>query len=462
MRPIGAADLFFRAADVPLVSGNALRILSDAGENYPAWMDAIERASAFVHLEMYIVHNDRIGRRFRDLLVEKARQGVAVRVLYDAFGRLSLASLNFWKPLREAGAEIRVANPLGLDSVFAYPSRDHRKLLTVDGEVAFISGLCIGDDWVGYPERGIAPWRDTGVEIKGPAVKEADEAFAAAWKLWGDRTGIDRMSTRRLEPAGDVDLGVVPTSPDTASLYRLELLMTATTRKRLWLTDAYLMMTSTYMESLRAAARNGVDVRILVPGNSDVQWVANMSRMLYRRLLEGQIRVFEWNGPMLHAKSAVVDGRWTRIGSTNLNISSWIRNWELDVVIDSTSVAERMEAIYLSDLEHATEVVITERHRVRLGKPRQRPRRRRYASGSAARMLKDAAFMGTMVDAAVKSYRHLNQTESPALVTLALFFLGIATAIVIVPSVFAYPVAFLFAWAAITLLVKAWRLRTGK
>src|SRR5690606_12490623 len=157
-----------------------------ADENYPAWLEAIRSARHTIHLEMYIVHNDRTGREFRDALVAKAREGVAVRVLYDWFGALRPSSFRFWQPLVAAGGEVRQVNPLRIDTVAAVGSRDHRKLLTVDGRIAFISGLCIGDDWRGDPARGVPPWRDTGVELRGPAVSEAEYAFATSWATWGE------------------------------------------------------------------------------------------------------------------------------------------------------------------------------------------------------------------------------------------------------------------------------------
>jgi cardiolipin synthase A/B len=142
-----------------VVPGNRLRVLRDARENYPAWLAAIDSARRTIQLEMYIVHEDATGRRFRGALVARAKAGVTVRILYDWFGSLRLVGLGFWAPLRAAGGDVWVANPPGLESLLGWACRDHRKLLTVDGSVAFISGLCIGDAWVGDPARGIAPWR---------------------------------------------------------------------------------------------------------------------------------------------------------------------------------------------------------------------------------------------------------------------------------------------------------------
>ncbi|MCX5907359.1 MAG: phospholipase D-like domain-containing protein, partial [Deltaproteobacteria bacterium] len=360
-------DSLFRTTGAPLVRGNQLRILRDGEENYPEWMAAIEGARKTIHLEMYIIHNDNIGRRFRDLLVVKAREGVKVRVLYDWFGSLCLFQGRMWNPLREAGGEVRAVNPPKLDSLLGWASRDHRKLLTIDGTQAFASGLCIGDAWVGDPARGVAPWRDTGVAIRGPAVADAEAAFAAAWKLAGGSIPAGDLPRREdLPEAGNVACRITATSPETAGLYRLDLMVAATVQKTLWLTDAYFIGTTAYLQALCAAARAGVDVRLLVPHGSDIQWVANLSRTLYRSLLQAGVRVFEWNGSMVHAKTAVADGRLARIGSTNLNIASWLGNWELDVIIEDNGLAEEAGQMYLEDLSRSTEVVITTRNKVRL------------------------------------------------------------------------------------------------
>src|SRR5215813_4490703 len=206
-------DAFQRVAGAPRVTGNRLVVLRDAAENYPAWIAAIESARHVIHLEMYIVHDDAVGRRFRDLLTEKARAGVRVRVLYDWLGSMRTIYSGLWTPLRAAGGEVRVANPPSLDGALGLISRDHRKLLTVDGAVAFISGLCIGDAWIGDAARGVSPWRDTGVQISGPAVADADMAFATAWVRAGDPVPEEDLPRREDIPAaGSVALHVIATS----------------------------------------------------------------------------------------------------------------------------------------------------------------------------------------------------------------------------------------------------------
>ncbi|RPJ39107.1 MAG: cardiolipin synthase B [Deltaproteobacteria bacterium] len=452
----------FRATGASLIHGNHLRILWDAQGNYPAWEAAIQGARKTIHMEMYVIHNDKTGRHFRDLLVDKARQGVKVRVIYDWFGSLSLLGRWMWKPLREAGGEVRVANPPGMSSFFGWFSRDHRKLITIDRSQAFISGLCIGDAWIGKPEKKIPPWRDTGVEICGPAVADVEAAFAAAWKLTGGLIPSEELPRREdLPKAGSISLRIVPASPETTGIYRLDLMLAATVRQTLWLTDAYFIATSPYIQALRASALDGVDVRLLVPHGSDIPWVASFSRTMYRSLLEAGVRVFEWNGSMVHAKTAVADGRLSRIGSTNLNISSWIGNWEMDVVIEDEELAREMSEMFLADLAQATEIVIGRRNKVRPIQPLSRRKRLRVAKGSGRGVLSGMARIGSALNAAVTGKRILGRAESSSLLKFGMFICFLTFVAFYFPRIISYTVGGLLGWTGFFILVKAIRLRYG-
>src|SRR5512135_98518 len=169
-----AEQVFSRTAGATLERGNSVRILKDARENYPAWIEAIGRARNYVHFESYIIHNDDVGHTFASLLARKAREGVQVRVLYDWLGALGKTPRRFWNRLKAAGVEVRCFNPPRADSPFGWLTRDHRKMISVDGEIAFVTGLCVGRMWEGDPKRGVEPWRDTGVVIHGPAVADVD------------------------------------------------------------------------------------------------------------------------------------------------------------------------------------------------------------------------------------------------------------------------------------------------
>lgn len=465
---------FTRTAGAPLVRGNAVRLLRDARENYPAWLEAIESAERWIHFESYIIHDDDVGEQFADALMRKARDGVVVRVLYDWMGALGKTRARFWRRLRTAGIEVRCFNPPRLVEPLAWIHRDHRKMLGVDGRVGFVTGLCVGRAWAGDPERGVPPWRDTGVEIRGPAVADVEWAFRRVWKTAGPPVPHEHRPRRdELAPAGDVALRIVASEPWSAGLMRLDQLIAAAARERLWLADAYFAALPSYMQALRAAALDGVDVRLLVPGGTDIPILRPLSRAGYRPLLEAGVRVFEWKGPMMHAKTAVADGRWARVGSTNLNIASWIGNYELDVSVEDTGFGAEMEAAYLADLAHATEIVLTVHPGARrtpfLRQPDDTPearirRRARRASrdaggGSARRAAAGALRLGGAVGAAIADQQQLGRAEVPLIGVLALACLGVASVAFLWPRVIAWPLALACAWFALLLGWQALRLR---
>ena len=175
-----AAQAFSRAAGAPLVHGNHIRLLRDGDENYPAWLEAIDSAKKTVHFENYIIRDDDIGERFADALIAKAKEGVPVRLLYDWMGALTETGNAYWRRMQEGGVDVRCFNPPRFDSPLGWLSRLHRKSLCVDGSVAYVSGLCVGRMWTGYPEKNIPPWRDTGVEIRGPVVADIVKSFSRA------------------------------------------------------------------------------------------------------------------------------------------------------------------------------------------------------------------------------------------------------------------------------------------
>ena len=457
----GLADrAFSRAAGAPLVLGNRVELLLDARENYPAWRDAIAAAQHSVHLEMYIFRDDDAGQVFGDLLARKAREGVRVRVLYDWLGALGKARARFWRRLRAAGVEVRCGNPPRLDDPVGWIHRDHRKLIVVDREVAFVSGLCIGQDWLGWPDRSVPPWRDTGIAIRGPAVADAAHAFAETWAAAGAPLPAGEIPDRReIPPAGDQALRVVASGPSHTGMLRLDLLWAAIARRRLWLADAYFVGTWAYLDGLASAARAGVDVRLLVPSASDIELVALLSRTQYRPLLEAGVRVFEWNGPMMHAKTAVVDGRWARIGSTNLNVVSWLGNWELDVCVEDAGFARELEDAFLDDLEAATEIVLHgDRAPVPEARRPPRPRRRRIAAGSASRAAAAAIELGSVVGAAV-AQRSLAKVEGRSLALAGAILLGGALLLLVFPRLLALPIGVGLGWLALSLLMRAFRSR---
>jgi phosphatidylserine/phosphatidylglycerophosphate/cardiolipin synthase-like enzyme len=450
-----AADqVFSRAAGAPLVEGNAVRVLRDAGENYPAWEQAIDAATSTIHIEMYIVRYDRTGRRFIDLLARRVREGVTVRLSYDWFGCQFAPLRGIFRPLVAAGGEVRCFNPPSFRAALGWIRRDHRKLITVDGRIAFVSGLCIGEEWEGTPDQKLQPWRDTGVEIIGPAAAHADQAFADSWRIAGGTIDPATLADPdTMPPAGDVMLRLVPTEPFSANLLRMDLLVCSLARRTLWITDAYFIGTGAYIEALRRAAEDGVDVRLLLPHDSDLGWSVPLSRSLYRPLLDGGVRIFEWTGTMVHAKTAVADGRWSRIGSTNLNLNSWMGNWELDVAIEDTAIAQTMEAHYLEDLERSQEVVFrSDRKRSISAGPRKTARTR----GAARQVARTVTGVGRSLGAAVTGNRSLEVFEAMPVLVTGVVLAALAGIAFVKPTILTWPLGLLAAWAAATFLAEAW------
>jgi cardiolipin synthase A/B len=458
MRPL-AEQAFSRTAGAPLVPGNCIRLLKDARENYPAWLEAMRSATQTIHFESYIIYDDDVGREFADVLIAKAREGVRVRLLYDWLGSVRTSS-RFWRRLTEAGVEVRCFNPPSIDSPLGWLSRNHRKSISVDHRVAFVSGLCVGRMWIGDSKRGNEPWRDTGVEVRGPAVADVVQAFSQVWAEAGTPLAADELPDHDSIPeAGDVMLRVVASMPNVAGLYRLDQLIAAVARQTLWLTDAYFVGTTSYVQALRAAALDGVDVRLLVPGSSDIPVFVSLSRAGYRPLLEAGVRVFEWNGSMLHAKTAVADGRWARVGSSNLNVSSWIGNWELDVAVEDETFAQAMQEMYLEDLTHATEMVLSTRQRIHpSGHATTSSAGSRSRSGSAGRVAAGALSVGNTIGAAMTNHRVLGPAEAKIMVWASLVLLSIAVLATLWPLLLVVPLLLCAVWLAIALLIRAYRL----
>jgi cardiolipin synthase len=310
----------------------------------------------------------------------------------------------------------------------------------------------VSERWWGEAGRRGEPWRDTGLELRGPAVPDVERAFAAAWAAAGPPFPASEIpAADTVPPAGEVAVRVVATEPSEAGVFRLDLLVAALATRSLWLADAYFFGTSPYVEALRAAARDGVDVRLLVPGASDLRLLSPLSRAGYRPLLEAGVRVFEWNGPMMHAKTAVADGRWARIGSSNLNLSSWLGNWELDVTVEDEAFAHDMEARYEADLAHATEVVVRRRRRLRHAQP---PPTRASAGPAAAGAIR----LGHALGAALTGQRTLGPAEARVAAAGGLALALLAVAALLWPRLLTVPAAFVALWLGITLVVRALRL----
>ena len=446
-------DTITRVTGAPLIAGNDVRLLIDAEQNYPEWLSAIRNAKRSILFESYIIHGDEQGEIFANALIEKAREGVDVKLIYDWMGGFWTTSLWFWRRLRNEGIEVRCYNPPKFTDPLSIFSRDHRKCIVVDSQIAFVSGLCVGRDWTGNPEKNIQPWRDTGVKITGPAVAEVEAAFANIWKTMGP--GLDIASARPAEafPDGGMGVRVVQSEPATAHIYRIDQLLAATVQETMWLTDAYFVGVPSYLQSLKDASKDGVDVRILVPQSTDIAIIRDTTRSTYRPLLEAGVRVFEWNGPMVHAKTAVFDGRFSRVGSTNLNIASWFGNYELDVLIQNEEFGRQMQKMFLRDLENSTEIVLDAAYR-RHQKKKKHHRGRR-SGGSVRKATAGAINAATSISSAIAKKSPLGAAEARLLFILGMLLLAYAVLLIMFPRGASSPLVVLLLILAFPTLFKA-------
>ncbi|MDQ3136108.1 MAG: phospholipase D-like domain-containing protein, partial [Gemmatimonadota bacterium] len=448
-----------RAAGGRPIPGNQVRLLIDGPCAYGAMLDVIASASRWIHFENYIIRPDPAGRRFAEALAARAREGLHVRVLYDALGSWRTPRA-YWRALRGAGVEVRPFRPLApLDLVKNF-SRNHRKLVVADGTRAVMGGLCIGCEWTGEEADGGHCWRDTAVEIAGPAAAVLDQAFARTWEIAGGKLPDDDVAGR-VTPQGQAEVRVIGGEPGRERTFRVVELLAAGSINRLWITDAYLLAPPRLFQALRDAARDGVDVRLVVPGSSDLPLVRNLSRIGYRDLLRSGVRIFEWEGPMLHAKTSVADGRWTRIGSSNLNPSSLLGNYELDVLIEDTALADAMERQFRLDVARSREVT---------RRPVRGPARVSAALPTVLRR-EDPEIQPTVHHPTGRERRQraalavrvlINNARRSVFLPLSIILISLGALFFALPKVTAYAFGVICAWLALSAWREAFRRRADR
>lgn len=450
-----AAD---RASGTVAVPGNAVQLLFDGPEIYAAMFAQMATAKRRIHFENYIFRDDATGQRFADALIARAKDGITVRVLYDWLGCFS-TSRRFWRRMMDAGIEVRVFGPPRLRDPLAFIIRDHRKVMVIDGDRGVTGGHCIGDEWAGDPAKNQRPWRDTAVELSGPAARVLDQAFARVWRRSAGSAIDDAVEVGpEVAEAGDLMVRVVATEPGDQRASRTMEMLLGVGAERIWVTEPYLAGARRVFQVLEDAARDGVDVRLLMPGASDVTMVRNLSRTGYRRLLRSGVRLWEWGGSMLHAKTLSVDSRWVRVGSSNLNPSSLIANWELDVFVDAPELSKEFERKYLEDLAESSEVVARDRAQFRFSRW-QVPQAIVATAPAKERQLHRPGRFERRRNAFLRAAVLARGAQAALLGPLALVLLSFAALLVVFPRVAAYTTAAVAALSAVTLLVTTWARR---
>ena len=368
--PLGRGPSFARglwriaAADVS--SGNRVQLLRDGSATFAAMLELIDGARESVSLEGYIFRGDDVGQRFAAALRAAAARGVVVRLLVDWVGRMGTPR-SFFDQISAGGVNVRIFNPPSLTTRWlGLVPRDHRKLLVVDATAGVTGGIGIGNEWrTGVLKRRRSPWRDTAIRIDGPAAHDMRQAFDHMWQraLGRDRRGKHRYLRRKahgshLDPSTDAPalVGIIEGEPGRFRVARALQLQAVSAERSIWIASAYFVPSYSEIESLNGAARDGVDVRILVPSRYDHPWIRLLTQRFYRRLLMNGVRIWEWKGEMMHAKTAVTDGRWIRVGSTDFNPLGLAVNFELDAVIEDPTVGAEAEAMFEADLGQSREI----------------------------------------------------------------------------------------------------------
>jgi cardiolipin synthase len=356
--------------DPHFVEGNQLRLLRNGSAAYPEMLGAIAAAEEQILLEMYWFGSDTIGRKFAAALRAAAQRGVEVAIIFDAVGSVG-ASDEMFAELTRAGAQVIEFNPIApwkrRFRLSRLTRRDHRKILVIDGKVGFTGGINIADFWLPLEDGG-AGWRDDMVRIEGPAVAGLSDCFVRVWgRLRGRKLGVPEAllrppapeSTRRPRLPAVRVLGqrFLRTQRQISRAY-LHYLRRA--ERRIFIANSYFVPDGRVLRALSRAARRGVDVRIIVPGQSDVDIVRHASRAVWGRLLRAGVRIFEWDESVLHAKTAVVDGLWSTIGTFNFDYMSLRMNLEVNVSVLDTRFAAGLEASFLRDFDQCREVSLVD------------------------------------------------------------------------------------------------------
>jgi cardiolipin synthase A/B len=355
-------------SDGPLVFGNQTQLLEDGLAALPAMFQAMDAAQDHINLEYFIFEDVEVhGRLLSDLLIGKLQRGVAVNIIYDAYGSQTTPG-ELFDALRRAGAKVLTYHPINPATLLQANDRDHRKIMVVDGRVGYTGGINLSRTYQNPPSAGVpangdtrlAYWRDTAIEIRGPAVAELQRLFFATWKRQSGDPVRPANYFPPLSRQGVQTVRIVGSAPgDDRPLYYISLEEAIrAAQSRIWLSTGYFVPPHQEREDLDKAARRGVDLRIVVPGHSDVEAAVYAGRAAYGDLLGAGAHIYEMQNAVLHSKLAAVDGVWTAIGSSNLDRRSVVFNNEVDAIILGADTASQVEALLQRDMLMSEEVTL--------------------------------------------------------------------------------------------------------
>ncbi len=357
------------ATGVPLIAGNKVTLLFDGPQTMAEMLKAIAGAKNNINLETYIFDQDELGLKFADTLIEKQQAGVTVNILYDSVGTIGVPQA-FFERMRAAGIHLVAFNPINPAKLrgdeWKINNRDHRKVLIVDGKIAFTGGINISSTYAKSSlfrskskptERADVGWRDTHVKVEGPAVAAFQWMFVESWAGQDAADLSEAVYFPPLTEAGDKLVRVVASEPGGGfEIYKAYILAIQEAKRSIHITSAYFVPDQQTLDALTAAARRGVDVKVVLPGVSDSGLVFHAGHAVYRELLEGGVKIYHLKLAVLHAKTAVIDGAWSTVGSTNIDMRSFLHNSELNVVVLGDGFGGEMENAFQEDLRDSEPV----------------------------------------------------------------------------------------------------------
>ncbi|WP_081768800.1 cardiolipin synthase [Herbaspirillum sp. RV1423] len=356
----------------PLVAGNKVTLLIDGPATYASMFSAIREARDHINMETYIFENDDTGKQFADLLIDKQKHGVQVNLMYDSVGTLNTPR-EFFQPLIDAGVQVLEFNPVNpalARKGWEVNQRDHRKLLIVDGTTAFVGGINISSVYSSGSFRkfrkkddegkDMAPWRDTQVRMDGPVAAEFQKMFIDTWeKQHGPQLAARNYYPKIASKGGEIVRGIGSSPEDPYSvIYATFISAIQHAESLVYLTNAYFIPDPQLRAALKDAVKRGVDVRLMLPGKSDSALVLYASHSFYTELLEGGVRIYERQDALLHSKTALIDGVWSTIGSTNLDWRSFVYNQEINAVILGPQFGAQLQALFDRDLAASKEITL--------------------------------------------------------------------------------------------------------
>jgi len=371
----------------PLVVGNRVTLLQDGKATYDAMFAAIAGAKDHINFETYIIDDDDTGKRFASALIDKQRRGVQVNFIYDSVGSMETPR-EFFQPMKDAGIrvlEFNPVNPLTAKKGWDVNSRDHRKLLIVDGQVAFLGGVNISSVYSGGSIKRSAyakkkdkeidsgerelPWRDTHLRVEGPVVAQFQKLYLDTWEKQKGEPLAQLRYFPPLKPTGrDVVRAIGSAGDDEYSLMYVTLISAIrSAESTVYLINAYFVPDPQFLATLKDAAKRGVDVRLILPSKTDNNLVLHAGRARYAELLEAGVKIYERRDRLLHTKAAVIDGVWSTVGSTNLDWRSFLHNDEVNAAILGAEFGAQMRAMFDADLAQSDEITLEQWQRRSIG-----------------------------------------------------------------------------------------------